>query len=245
MSKKLAKSLVVKTLKKLLSSRMNSVKYILSIITLASFFAQCSSFEEPQKLDTTPLITKIEIKGPFHFQKDIEVKPGLIFDVVNWGRGADSISAYLILRSDSLHKKYNSTSGELEGDIVDVWNMDMDSDGNPEIFIQTKGKKDNLNLYIHEFDDAGASQKLRFPDLSDATKKTYRGKDSIYVKDDKLMREFPMFKQDSTGKDIADGRKTLIYSLSSNDFSVKDPNAKPEPEKPKQVVKKKRSGRRR
>ncbi|HCN82225.1 MAG TPA: hypothetical protein DIT07_01205 [Sphingobacteriaceae bacterium] len=222
---------------------MKSVKYILIIVTLISLFGRCSSVEEPQKVDTVPLVSEQEIPGPFHFQKDIEVKPGLIFDILNWGRGADSISAYLILRSDSLHKKFNSTSGELEGNIVDVWNMDMDSDGNPEIFIQTKDKKDNLNLYIHEFDNSGTSQKLHFPDLSEATKKIYRGKDSIYVKDDKLMREFPIYKNDSTEK--AEGKKTLIYSLSKNDFSVVDPNAKPEPEKPKKKVKKKRSGRRR
>jgi hypothetical protein len=223
---------------------MKFVKYTLIVITLITLFGRCSS-DEPKQVNTAPLITKVEIAGPFHYQKDIEVKPGLIFDILNWGRGADSLSAYLILRSDSIHKKFNSTSGELEGTIVDVWNMDMDSDGNPEIFIQTKGNKDDLNLYINEFDNSGASQKLHFPDLSDATKKTYRGKDSIYVKDSKLIREFPVFKQDSTGKDIADGKKTLIYSLSSNDFSVVDPNAKPEPEKPKKEVKKKRSGRRR
>lgn len=223
---------------------MKSVKHILIIFTLINLFARCSSDDAPAKVNTAPLITKVEVAGPFHFQKDIEVKPGLIFDILNWGRGADSISGYLILRSDSIRKKFNSTSGELEGKIVDVWNMDMDSDGNPEIFIQTKNNRDYLNLYVHEFDESGGQQKLRFPDLSEATKKTYRGKDSLYVKDDKLIREFPVYKDDTAGK-ATESRKTLIYSLSKNDFSVVDPNAPKETPKPQPAKKAKKKSRRR
>ncbi len=224
---------------------MKSVKYILISFALISLFGRCSSDEGIKQVDTAPIITKLEIEGPFHFKKDIEVKPGLIFDILNWGRGADSLSAYLILRSDSLRKKFNSTSGELEGKIVDVWNMDMDSDGNPEIFIQTRNNRDYLNLYVHEFDESGSSQKLRFPDLSEATMKTYRGKDSLYVKNDKLMREFPVYKADTAGKVTTESRKTLIYSLSRNDFSVVDPNAPKEIPKPQPKKKAKKKSRRR
>lgn len=228
---------------------MKSVKYILMLFILISLFDGCTSNEEEEKSDTPPPITKQTISPPFHFQKAIEVKPGLTLDVLSWGRSADSTGAYLILRSDSTHKKFSSNTGELKGNIVDVWDMDMDSDGNPEIYIQTMDKKSNLTFYVHEYDGSGTSQKLHFPDLSTATKAKYRGKDSIYIKDGKLIREFPLFKQVDQDNKPSEGKKVLAYSLIKNDFSVVDLDPKTKKpvmiEKPKKAVVKKRTVRRR
>jgi hypothetical protein len=44
-------------------------------------------------------------KGQFPFYKDINVKPGLNFEVVSWGKGGDSVGGYLILMSDSVKKQ--------------------------------------------------------------------------------------------------------------------------------------------
>jgi len=228
---------------------MKSVKYILIIFTLTSLFGQCSFNEEPEKIANTPVIPIQQIFPPFHFQKGIEVKPGLTLDILSWGRGSDSTGAYLILRSDSTHKKYSSSTGELNGNIIDVWDMDMDSDGNPEIFIHAKDKKGYLTLFVHEFEASGTSQKIHFPDLSDATKAKYRGKDSIYIKDGKLTREFPLFKQADPDNKPSDGKKVVVYTLARNNFSVGelDPKTmKPiSPPAPKKVVAKKRVVRRR
>lgn len=191
------------------------------LLVLACLFS-CSS-DEPQKVVSASPV-KPAIMEPFRFHKAIEVKPGLVLDVLSWGRGTDSIGAYLILRSDSTHYSYRSVSGELVGKIIDSWGMDLDTDGNPEVFIHsqsTKGKA-ALNMYVYEYNETGSAQQIRFPELSSSTREGYLGNDSLYIKDGKLIREF----QFSTKTDSSDtplkSIKKLEYSLRSNSFQVKD-----------------------
>lgn len=192
-----------------------------AVTALIYLFSACSGDKQPQKKAAK---VKMVLPEPFRFHKAVEVKPGLTFDVVSWGRGAELTGAFLILRSDSSGMKYRSVSGELDGRIADVWNMDMDADGNPEIFIQSKGadKDDYLKMYVYEFDDNGSSKELHFPDLSSSTKKNYRGKDSVYVRNGELFRTFPLYAEDDTTGVKPTGKKLLQYNLNGNSFSVKE-----------------------
>lgn len=183
----------------------------------------CTSEDKP-KATTAPVVSTTKLPEPFRFHKAIEVKPGLTFDVLSWGRGAQYIGAYMILRSDSARAEYKSINGELEGEITDVWNMDLDSDGNPEIFIQAKGqdKGNYLKMYVYEFSENGSQQKLSFPDLTSSTKKLYHGKDSVYVHDGELYRQFPLYDEADTAAANPTGKKLLQYSLRGNSFSIKE-----------------------
>jgi hypothetical protein len=69
---------------------------------------------------------------PFRFHKMIEVSPGQTYDVLSWGRGSEEAGAFMILHSDSSAIKYTTTTGDLDGRIIDVYNSDMDVDGNPK-----------------------------------------------------------------------------------------------------------------
>ncbi len=208
--------------------RVYSQRHFFYISTISSFIlffiAACTS-DKPKEPEKT--LVKVVLPEPFHFHKAIEVKPGLTFDVVSWGRGSELTGAFLIMRSDSSGMKYRSASGDLEGRIKDAWNMDMDSDGNPEIFIEAVGEgKDNyLKMYVYEFDDNGTARELRFPDLTSSTKKNYRGKDSVYIKEGGLYREFPLYDEKDTAGLKPTGKKLIEYVLRGNNFSVKD--AKP------------------
>ncbi len=199
---------------------MNTIK-LFSLLTVV-LISSCSNDDKKQGYTNIPSVNKQKLTEPFRFHKAIEVKPGLTLDVLSWGRGSDSTGAYLILRSDSTHLKYKSTSGELNGRIVDVWNMDMDSDGNPELFIQAQGKDSHVNMYVYEFGGDGNSQQIHFPDLNDSMKKGYKGKDSIYVKDGKLMREFPIFNDAESDNKSAEGKRIIEYHLGNNSISAKE-----------------------
>lgn len=199
---------------------MNKLFRELLVVSFVLSVVSCSS-DQPKEAQKPSV--KVVLPKPFSFHKAIAIKPGLTFDVVSWGRGAEQTGAYLILRSDSADMKYRSTSGELEGKVTDAWNMDMDSDGNPEIFIEARtGDKENpLNIYVYEFDDNGSAREIRFPDLTASTKKTYRGKDSIYVREGALFREFPLYEEADTAGIKPTGKKVLEYSLRGSTFSVK------------------------
>ncbi|WP_395803912.1 hypothetical protein [Daejeonella sp.] len=177
--------------------------------------------EEPKE-EVKPIVKKI--MQPFRFHKAIEVRPGLTLDIVSWGRGSNSVGGYLILRSDSTQLNYRSVAGELDGKIMDAWDMDLDSDGNPELYIHAKGegKGSYLSMYIYEYADNGSNQQLRFPELSSSLNEGYRGNDSVYIKDGKLLRQFPVYnKNDSTGTKTGEIRK-IEYVLRNNNFQYKE-----------------------
>ncbi|GGH04792.1 hypothetical protein [Mucilaginibacter phyllosphaerae] len=161
------------------------------------------------------------VMQPFRFHKAIEVSPGQTYDVVSWGRGSTQTGAFAILHSDSAAMKYNTTTGDLDGTISDVFNADMDLDGNPEILIQSKGK-DTVNyakIYAFEFNNNNVN-KLDFPKLTRQQKKGYRGNDNFYIRDGKLIREFPIYNSnDSTAKPTG-AKRLLEYGLRSNSFTV-------------------------
>ena len=113
---------------------------------------------------------KVALAAPFRFQRSLEVKPGLIFDVLTWGRGKDSTSALLILRSDSTHQKFEALNADLVGKPLDVWDMDLDTDGNPELAVQVLLSTGVNDLYIYEFDASGTGSFIRFPAFSDKAK---------------------------------------------------------------------------
>jgi hypothetical protein len=192
---------------------------IISFLAASALLFSCSS-NEPKKAPST--VSKTALPQPFRYHKTIEVTPGLTLDVLSWGRGAEHVGQYLILRSDSTNAKYSTISEELEGDITDVWNMDLDSDGNPELFIQAKGQdKDSyFLLHVHEFAENGSSQKLKFPELTSATRKKYHGKDSIYIKEGNLFREFPLFDESDTAGIKPVDKKVLEYTLRGNRFDI-------------------------
>lgn len=158
--------------------------------------------------------------GQFVFYKDIEIRPGINFEVISWGKGVDSIGGYTILMSDSIKNNYKSFSNERKGIITDAWNMDLDNDGNPEIYIELLSKKNVSDLNVYEY-AGGSFNKISFPPLSSNMKENYAGNDKFVIKNGDLFRTFPIVNpKDSTLK--AGAIKTLQYRLSGNSFSTSE-----------------------
>ncbi|MHA4894942.1 hypothetical protein ACXZ1K_09330 [Pedobacter sp. PWIIR3] len=159
-------------------------------------------------------------RDQFPFYKDIQIRPGLNFEVVSWGKGVDSVGGYLVLLSDSLKSNFKSLSNEREGIITDAWNMDLDNDGNPEIYIELLSKKNVSDLNVFEY-SGGSFNKITFPSLSSNMKKIYGGNDKYLIKEGDLYRTFPIVNpRDTTEK--AGEIKKIKYRLSGNSFSTSE-----------------------
>jgi hypothetical protein len=194
--------------------------YLLTPICIM-LIASCNNEEKPA-LVTVPAPKKLVIMDPFRFHKMIEVSPGQDYDILSWGRGSKNVGAFMILHSDSAAAKYTTTTGDLDGAIVDVYNSDMDLDGNPEIIIQARGK-DSTNfatIYAFEF-TGGKANKLDFPRLTKSQRKGYRGDDNFYIKDGILMREFPVYDSNEADAKPTGQKRQLQYGLRDNSFTVK------------------------
>jgi hypothetical protein len=179
--------------------------------------------EKPVNLNPVKKISEV-LPAPFHRHQKIEVGPDLIFDVFTWGRGADSTSSLLILRSDSSKNDFSiASSANIDGKLKEVFNTDMDTDGNPEIIIYyTKNDQyHTAQVLCFEFTGANAN-KIRFTDLSNKTLKQYRGKDQFFVKEGMLYRSIELFDEaDKEGKK-AIGKKNIRYFLKGNSFDLEE-----------------------
>lgn len=189
------------------------------IVGLLSLFS-CTNEQAEVKQTKRDNSASKQTPVPFPFYKDLTVTPGFGFEVVSWGKGVDSVGGYLILMSDSLKNNYKSFAVEREGIISDAWNMDLDNDGNPEVYIELKttGNKGDLNVY--EF-SRGNFQKISFPGLPSRLKRVYEGNDKFVIKNGDLFRSFPISNpQDTTEK--AGDIKVVRYSLRGNQFSTSE-----------------------
>ncbi|MFD0941004.1 hypothetical protein [Pedobacter boryungensis] len=200
---------------------MKAIK--LGFFALASilFIAACTNNDQPAIVAKTAATPKSV--NPFPFYKSIEIKPGYHFEVVSWGKGVDTLGGYLLLMSDSIKNNYKSISIERKGIITDAWNMDLDNDGNPELYIQYVARKNVNDLNVYEF--AGNSfDKISFPGLNSDLKKGYQGNDKFFIKNGDLFRSVPVVTTDS-GK-TSTVIKTIQYQLRGNSFSTSE--VKPE-----------------
>jgi hypothetical protein len=181
----------------------------------------CGNEEKPIGITTT-IAQKPVIMAPFRYHKLIEVSPGQDYDILSWGRGSTTKGSFMILHSDSAAAKYTTTTGDLDGTISDVYNSDMDLDGNPEILIQAKGKDtiSYANIYAFEFTN-GKAEKLDFPKLTRSQKQGYRGSDNFYIKDGILIREFPIYNGNGKTAKPTGQKRQLQYGLRNNSFTIK------------------------
>lgn len=198
----------------------NTIKTVIFGVGIL-IFAACGSE------DATKVVKVEDIKAksvnPFSFYKSIEIKPGFHFEIVSWGKGVDTVGGYLLLMSDSIKNNYKSIAIERKGIITDAWNMDLDNDGNPELYIQYVVRKNVNDINVYEFSN-NSFDKISFPGLNSDLKKGYQGNDKFFVKNGDLFRSVPIVLTDS-GK-TSTLVKTLAYRLSGNSFSTKE--VKPE-----------------
>lgn len=183
-------------------------------------FAGCS---HEKKAVVSQVSSAPRIMDPFRYHKLLEVAPGEYYDVLSWGRGSVDTGAYVILHSDSTSRQYVTTTGDLDGKIVDVYNSDMDVDGNPEILIQTKGK-DTTNyatIYAFEYGNDNKANKRDFPKLTSSQRDGYRGGDNFYISEGKFIREFPIYDGNTKAAKLTGAKRKLEYSLQGNEFTVK------------------------
>lgn len=201
---------------------IKAINLILLVGFMITILSSCSDEKKQGSSVTTTNNSKMSTPNPFPFYKTIEIKPGFNFEVLSWGKGVDSLGGYLILMSDSIKNNYKSISVERKGIISDAWNMDLDNDGNPELYIQFVVRKNVNDVNVYEFAN-NSFDKISFPGLN--SMKGYVGNDQFFVKNGELFRTVPIVTIDS-GKTTT-LVKTLKYTLRGNSFSsadVKQPN---------------------
>lgn len=197
---------------------INALKIGFLTLVTSVFIVACTNDEK--QTEQAKATSTVATVNPFPFYKAIEIKPGFNFEVVSWGKGVDSLGGYLLLMSDSIKNNYKSIAIERKGIITDAWNMDLDNDGNPELYVQFVVRKNVNDVNVYEFAN-NSFDKISFPGLNSL--KGYEGNDQLFVKEGELYRTVPIVNIDS-GKTTT-LVKTLKYNLKGNSFSTSEVKA--------------------
>jgi hypothetical protein len=200
---------------------MKLLNSLFGFFLIVIIFSSCGNQEK--KIKKVPKEVA-SLPAPFKHHEKIEVGPELIFDIYTWGRGADSTSSLLVLRSDSIKNDFSvASTNNIDGKFKEVFNTDMDDDGNPEVLIYytANDKFQSAKMICYEFVGKNSNQ-IDFPSLSSKTKSQYRGKDKFYVKEGKLFREFNIYDvEDKEGKKAIE-KKTIQYFIKGNRFDMNE-----------------------
>ncbi|RYF98157.1 MAG: hypothetical protein EOO02_19480 [Chitinophagaceae bacterium] len=188
-----------------------------ALLLVTVVIAACSSEDKKTSQVSARAQAAPKSDNPFKFYKNIEIRPGLSFEAVAWGRGADTVGGYSVYLTDTLHRNYKSISGERKGLLTGFWNLDLDTDGNPEIYLQFTKNKNESDLLVYEFDD-NEFRKISFPPLSSKTRSMYLGNDKFTVRNGDLFRSIPVKGDNGAGN----SEMKVQYVLQGNSFSVKD-----------------------
>lgn len=192
-------------------------KYLKLIVFSNIILMMLACADDKQSTEQTQTNVAPQSKNPFHFYKKVEIRPGLDFEAISWGNSNDSVGGVSILMSDSLHSKFKALSLEREGKIKGFWNLDLDTDGNPELYLELLSNKNQSDLLVYEFEE-NEFRKITFPSLPTKFKNNYLGNDKFNIKSSELFRTFTI-KTDSLN---TPNKEILIqYKIQNNNFISK------------------------
>jgi DNA-binding protein YbaB len=192
-------------------------KLILTMMVVAVFISCGEKEKEAAKKDVKKVektVEKAEKKAE-DLTKEYKTKTGKTFVVTKSGEGSlqtititpkgfDSNEAIVLTDVDPLGK---------------VFLADLNNDGFEEIYVVTNsaGSGSGATLYAYSSNKDKSVTQINIPEITEndlkGIYKGYMGHDTFYVKDGKLYREFPVYKDGDSNANPTGGKKVLEYKL--------------------------------
>lgn len=197
----------------------NSILALIFIILLSACVKNPSDKPEVEEPKATTKTVKESPKNALIVSKEFKTKTGKSF-VVSEKRPSASISNISIIASG--FTVVNDTLYLEESDpISQIYITDLNKDGFDEIFIitQSKGSGSYATIYGFSSNNDKSVSGIIVPEISQsdlaegAIFNGYQGHDSIYVSKKKLIRKFPIFKEEDKNCCPSGGDKTIQYVL--------------------------------
>lgn len=163
-----------------------------------------SSAQQEDKVHKDTAGTAASTDQLFHQQKDLVFGDSLHIRVLSWG-GREQ-GSYLVLMADSTAGHYVGDSFFRNGILRDAWVTDLDGDGQPEVSVVLQGTDVNRygKLYVHELQQDFSLSSVTVPQFSEVLGAQYGGHDSLYLEQDRIVREFRI-------RNLADTEATPRY----------------------------------
>jgi len=205
------------------------ISFFLIIISIIS----CSD-KKPEtvvKKDSTEKMT-VKKDTSFTIRKEITTKTGKKFVIIET-KPTNSVSDYMIA-GGGFENSQDTIRYSLKNPMSTAMLADLDKNGFDEVYIITKatgsGSFEDI-LAVTSFEDKTFGeinvQEITAEDMEkDGKFAGYMGHDSIYITDNRLVREFPVYKTSDVNSAPTGGRRKIIYSLkpgkASYEFVITD-----------------------
>lgn len=105
----------------------------------------------------------------------------------------------------------------IDGRVTDARVADLDRNGRPElyVFVQNVGSGAYGELKGYEFDKK-QWQEIELPELDSDQSRGYMGHDSLYLSNNAIVRQFPLFRDNDTNSKPTGGNRKVVYELGSD-----------------------------
>jgi hypothetical protein len=207
----------------------------ISIISCAIFLSCKQSKPEDkivvvgENIDSAAIATdttqQIAIDNSYEFFKSIPVSGNLVYDVIAYG-GPRSEGEYAIIRRNTAGTDTVAHNVRY-GTIADVYVADLNKNNLPELYVifQSADSLKKETPAVYEMDNYGKSINIKTTGYNKAEKaENYRGHDSIYIQNEALVRQFPVYNKSGNATCIIKARYSIVKNelLLTNTEAVKN-----------------------
>jgi len=197
------------------------MKKLFAPLLLATSLVISCSDRKPETVVKKDSVEKMTVKKDtaVTIKKELTTKTGKMFVIIET-KPTISVSDYMITGNGFKNSK-DTIKYPLNNPMSTALLADLDKNGFDEVYIITKatgsGSFEDV-LAIASYNDSTFGeidvQKMTAEDVEKNEKFAgYMGHDSIYITDNKLVREFPVYKTSDANSSPTGGRRKILYAL--------------------------------
>ena len=160
------------------------------------------------------------IDNSYEFATTVTISPTLVYDIRAFG-GTASKGAFAIIKRGADNKPDTVEQGERQGKIVNAFAADLNNDKLTEIYMVTQSVDSGSfeDVIAYQFDETGLAKQLVVPKVtSEEIAAGYMGRDSIYIENNFLIRQFPAYKKNDAPCCPSGGSEKVYYQFKKNIF---------------------------
>lgn len=106
---------------------------------------------------------------------------------------------------------------ERDGMVDSIWVADLDGDGTPEVVVATKAAGSGAFGDVHVYHRAGgALARLAMPPLGDDAAPGYMGHDAFTIREGRLYRTYPVYREGDSNAEPTGGDAVFWYSVAES-----------------------------
>jgi hypothetical protein len=148
------------------------------------------------------------------FEKTLKLQ-GVAFHVT--AQRGEAGESTVVVTPSGLEKDNRKMERKIEGSVIDAQVADLNSDGSPEIYIYTvsDGSGAYGSLVAYSANKKRSLSDIYLPPLEEDGKNSrgYMGHDSFKIKDNVLVRTFPVYQKSDPNCCPTGGKRMLEYTL--------------------------------